>query len=150
GLAEEVLVEPGHDAEQRGLAGAVRPQDADLGARKEGEVDPSEDLALGRDDLAQVPHGEDVLRRHRAPYDTRRARRIPAREEEAVSDRRVQFDFDVQFSNGGSLQGRGFRLDIEGDDVSEAALADHLVRDLRLLMVGAVRIRNKSIVVEPT
>jgi kynurenine formamidase len=66
-----------------------------------------------------------------------------------VSDRRVQFDFDVQFSNGGSLQGRGFRLDIEGDDVSEAALADHLVRDLRLLMVGAVQIRNKSIVVEP-
>jgi arylformamidase len=81
---------------------------------------------------------------HDAPGASRRARRL------AVGDRRVQFDFDVQFSNGGSLQGRGFRLDIEGDDISEAALADHLVRDLRLLMVGAVRIRNKSIVVEPT
>src|SRR5690606_32393847 len=47
------------------------------------------------------------------------------------------------------LQGQGFRLDIEGDDIDDEALADHIVRDLRLLMVGAVRILNKEIIVEP-
>jgi len=30
--------------------------------------------------------------------------------------RRVKFDFEVDFSNGGGLQGQGFRLDIEGQD----------------------------------
>jgi kynurenine formamidase len=63
-------------------------------------------------------------------------------------DRRVQFDFEVEFSNGGGLQGQGFRLDIEGDDIDDKALADYIVRDLRLLMVGSVRIINKTIIVE--
>ncbi len=66
-----------------------------------------------------------------------------------MTDRRVQFDFDVEFSNGGSLKGEGFRLDIEGDDISDRGLADYIVRDLRLLMVGTVRIRNKTILTEP-
>jgi kynurenine formamidase len=66
-----------------------------------------------------------------------------------MTERRVVFDFEVDFSNGGALQGQGFRLDIPGDDISDADLADHLVRDLRLLMVGAVRIRNKAVVTEP-
>jgi arylformamidase len=66
-----------------------------------------------------------------------------------MSDRRVQFDFHVEFSNGGSLKGEGFRLDIEGDEISDRDLADYIVRDLRLLMVGTVRIRNKSILSEP-
>ena len=65
-----------------------------------------------------------------------------------MADRRVQFDFDVEFSNGGSLKGEGFRLDIEGDDTSDLALADYIVRDLRLLMVGTIRIRNKVILTE--
>lgn len=64
-------------------------------------------------------------------------------------DKRVRFDFEVDFLNGGGLQGQGFRLDIEGDDIDDEALADHIVRDLRLLMVGAVRILNKEIIVEP-
>jgi hypothetical protein len=42
-----------------------------------------------------------------------------------MADRRVQFDFDIEFSNGGSLKGEGFRLDIEGDDISDQALAGH-------------------------
>jgi hypothetical protein len=46
-------------------------------------------------------------------------------------------------------EGRGVRLDIEGEDVSDQALADYIVRDLRLLMVGIVRIRNKAILTEP-
>ncbi len=63
-------------------------------------------------------------------------------------DRRVRFDFEVDFLNGGGLQGQGFRLDIDGDDISDEALADYLVRDLRLLMVGAVRILKKEIIAE--
>jgi kynurenine formamidase len=61
---------------------------------------------------------------------------------------RVQFDFEIDFSNGGGIQGRDFRLDIEGDDISDRELADYLVADMRLLMVGAVRIHNKRIVAE--
>ena len=63
-------------------------------------------------------------------------------------DRRVQFDFEVDFSNGGGLQGQGFRLDIDGEDIADDALAAFVIRDLRLLMVGAVRILNKEIIRE--
>ena len=63
-------------------------------------------------------------------------------------DKRVQFDFEIGFSNGGGLQGQQFRLDIDGDDIADAALADYLVEDLRLLMVGEVRIFNKRIIHE--
>ena len=64
------------------------------------------------------------------------------------NDKRVQFDFEVDFSNGGGIQGQGFRLDIDGDDIADQALADFIVQDLRLLMVGAVRILNKQIIHE--
>ncbi len=65
------------------------------------------------------------------------------------NDRRVCFDFEVEFSNGGGIQGQGFRLDIDGEDIDDRALADYIVRDLRLLMVGHVRILNKRIIAEP-
>ena len=68
---------------------------------------------------------------------------------EAVHGKRVLFDFEIEFSNGGGLQGQGFRLDIDGDDIDDEALADYLVRDMRLLMVAAVRIVRKRIIVEP-
>lgn len=61
---------------------------------------------------------------------------------------RVVFDFEIDFSNGGGLQGQGFRLDIEGDTIDDADLADYIVRDLRLLMVGEVRILDKRIIRE--
>ncbi len=61
---------------------------------------------------------------------------------------RVQFDFEIDFSNGGGIHGRDFRLDIAGDDVSDRELADQLVADMRLLLVDAVRIHNKRILVE--
>ncbi len=64
------------------------------------------------------------------------------------AEKRVKFDFEVTFSNGG-IQGQGFRLDIEGDDIDDTALADYIVRDLRLLMVDSVRILNKEIIAEP-
>jgi arylformamidase len=63
-------------------------------------------------------------------------------------DHRVQFDFEVDFSNGGGIQGQGFRLDIDGDDIEDEQLAAYIVRDLRLLMVGEVRILDKQIVRE--
>jgi arylformamidase len=65
-----------------------------------------------------------------------------------MADRRVQFDFEVDFSNGGGIQGQGFRLDLNGENIDDAALADYIVRDLRLLMVGEVRILNKAIIEE--
>ncbi|MEM7206333.1 MAG: cyclase [Pseudomonadota bacterium] len=65
-----------------------------------------------------------------------------------TQDKRVLFDFEVDFSNGGGIQGQGFRLDIEGDDIDDQALADYIVEDMRLLMVGEVRILNKQIIVE--
>src|SRR3546814_13143418 len=42
-----------------------------------------------------------------------------------------------------------FRLDIPGDAISDAALVDHVVADMRLLMAGPARIRNKRIIAEP-
>jgi arylformamidase len=67
---------------------------------------------------------------------------------EPTTDRRVQFDFEVDFSNGGALQGQGFRLDIEGEDISDQDLARYLVEDMRLLMVEEVRVLNKEIITE--
>lgn len=65
-----------------------------------------------------------------------------------MTDKRVVFDFDIRFTNGGGIQGQDFRLDIDGDDIDDAALVDYIVRDLRLLMVGPARILNKKIIVE--
>jgi kynurenine formamidase len=63
-------------------------------------------------------------------------------------ERRACFDFEIDFSNGGGIQGQGFRLDIDGDDIDDQALADYIVRDMQLLMVGTVRILNKTIIRE--
>lgn len=63
-------------------------------------------------------------------------------------DKRVQFDFEIDFSNGGGLQGQEFRLDLHGDDISDEELAKYIVEDMRLLMVGEVRILNKKIIEE--
>ena len=68
-----------------------------------------------------------------------------------MAEKRVLFDFEVDFSNEGGIQGQKFRLDldIEGDDISDAELAEYIVRDMRLLMVKEVRILNKQIIDEP-
>jgi arylformamidase len=71
------------------------------------------------------------------------------REPSAADEHRVQFDFEIDFSNGGGIQGQGFRLDIVGGDISDDELATAIIRDLRLLMVGGVRILNKQIIREP-
>jgi hypothetical protein len=66
-----------------------------------------------------------------------------------TDDRRVVFDFEIDFANGGGLQGQGFRLDIDGEDIDDEALAAYIVRDMRLLMVSEVRILSKQIIREP-
>ena len=68
--------------------------------------------------------------------------------DEPTRDRRVKFDFEVDFSNGGGLQGQDFRLDIEGEDISSEELARYIVEDMRLLMVKEVRVLNKEIIAE--
>ena len=65
-----------------------------------------------------------------------------------MAEKRVVFDFEVDFSNEGGIQGQKFRLDIEADDISDADLAGYIVRDMRLLMVKEVRILNKHIIEE--
>lgn len=62
--------------------------------------------------------------------------------------KRACFDFEVAFSNGGGIQGQGFRLDIAGSDIDDDALAAYIIRDMRLLMVKHVRILNKQIIEE--
>ena len=47
-----------------------------------------------------------------------------------------------------SVQGQGFRLDIEGEDISDEELARYVVEDMRLLMVEEVRILNKEVIAE--
>src|SRR5207245_8023059 len=60
-LAEEPAVLAGHDAQERALARPVRADDADLRPEEERQVDPLQDLASRRDDLAQVLHLKDVF-----------------------------------------------------------------------------------------
>lgn len=64
-------------------------------------------------------------------------------------ERRVVFDFEITFTNGGGIQGQDFRLDITGKTISDRELADYIVQDLRLLMVGKVDILNKHYIDEP-
>ncbi|WP_116105103.1 cyclase family protein [Lewinella sp. IMCC34191] len=64
-------------------------------------------------------------------------------------EKRVQFDFEIFFTNGGSLKGEDFRLDLTGDSISDAELIDFVVRDLRLSMVGRWAITGKKIIAKP-
>jgi len=66
-----------------------------------------------------------------------------------VRDRRVVFDFEITFANGGGVQGQDFRLDIEEEGISDLELADYIVEDLRLLMVSKVEILNKRYIQDP-
>ena len=57
---------------------------------------------------------------------------------------RAQFDAEVTFANGGGLRTDGFRLDVPHPDVTDDEVAALLVRHLGLLMVGEVRIANRT------
>ena len=60
-LAVEVLVDAGHDAQHRRLAGTVQTEQADLRAREEAQRDVLDDFALRGHDLADPVHGVDEL-----------------------------------------------------------------------------------------
>ncbi|MEU7169935.1 cyclase family protein [Micromonospora tulbaghiae] len=62
---------------------------------------------------------------------------------------RAVFDAEVDFANGGGLRTDGFRLDVPHPDVTDDEVAALLVRHLGLLMVGEVRITNRTVVEEP-
>ena len=71
-----------------------------------------------------------------------------------MTDRRVVFDFEISFANGGGVSGRECRLDLPdgmGADgqVDERYVGDALVSNLRLQMVSGVRIVNARVVEEP-
>ena len=66
-----------------------------------------------------------------------------------MTEHRVKFDFVVHFTNGGSLSGQDFRLDVPGSDIADDQLAATLIEDMRLLMAGQVDITNKQILEEP-
>lgn len=61
---------------------------------------------------------------------------------------RAELDFEITFSNGGSLRGAGFRLDIAGPGLAEPELGAALVADLGLLMAERVEIRRYRIITE--
>jgi kynurenine formamidase len=65
-----------------------------------------------------------------------------------MTEYRAAFDADVTFLNGGGLHVRDFRLDVPGPEVAEEALADLFVRELGLLMVDEVRLREVRVFAE--
>ena len=68
GLAVELGIEPGHDLQQCRLAGAVQAEDADLGARKEGQADVLQHFLAAGPGFGQAVHHIDVLvARHNIP-----------------------------------------------------------------------------------
>lgn len=39
-------------------------------------------------------------------------------------DKHVKFDFEIDFTNGGGIQGQDSHLDIDGDDIEDYACRD--------------------------
>ena len=67
----------------------------------------------------------------------------------STTEQRIKFDFEIYFTNGGSIKGEDFRLDIIDENITDKELADYIVTDLNLLMVGKTVILNKEIINEP-
>jgi hypothetical protein len=59
---------------------------------------------------------------------------------------RVKTDFRVEFTNGGHVEARDFLLDIEGESVTAARLAEMVVSALNLLRAGPVTIHRIAVV----
>ena len=62
-------------------------------------------------------------------------------------NKRVKFDFEIDFTNGGGIQDRTSAWILTGM-ILTTSLADYIVKDMQLLMVGEVRILNKQITEE--
>ena len=61
---------------------------------------------------------------------------------------RAELDFEITFSNGGSLRGEGFRIDIDDPGLTGPGLGEALVADLGLLMADQVEILGARIITE--
>ena len=62
------------------------------------------------------------------------------------SEYRVKFDFRVDFTNGGYLEGRDFLLDLEGSRVTEQELKVMIVESMNLAKAGEVTIFKHEVV----
>lgn len=62
------------------------------------------------------------------------------------SEFRVKFDFRVDFTNGGYVEGLEFLLDLEMDTVSEEELKRMIVESMNLVKAGEVTIFKKEVV----
>jgi hypothetical protein len=62
------------------------------------------------------------------------------------SEFRVKFDFRVDFTNGGYVEGREFLLDLEGDTVSDDELKVMIVESMNLAKAGEMKIFKKEVV----
>jgi hypothetical protein len=62
------------------------------------------------------------------------------------SEFRVKFDFRVDFTNGGYVEGHDFLLDLEGNTVSDDELKVMIVESMNLAKAGEVKIFQKEIV----
>ena len=67
---------------------------------------------------------------------------------EPAAQYRAELDFEITFSNGGSLRGEGFRIDIDDPGLAEPGLGAALISDLGLLMADRVEIRRYRIITE--
>ena len=59
---------------------------------------------------------------------------------------RVKFDFRVDFTNGGYVEGKDFLLDLEGSTVSDDELKVMVVESMNLAKAGDVQIFKKEVV----
>ena len=59
---------------------------------------------------------------------------------------RVKFDFRVDFTNGGYVEGHDFLLDLEGETVSDDDLKVMIVESMNLAKAGEVKIFKKELV----
>ena len=62
------------------------------------------------------------------------------------SEFRVKFDFRVDFTNDGYVEGHDFLLDLEGDTVSDEKLKLMIVESMNLAKASDVKIFKKEIV----
>jgi hypothetical protein len=62
------------------------------------------------------------------------------------SEYRVKFDFRVDFTNGGFVQGQDFLLDLEDDTVTDEQLSQMVVDSMNLAKAGPVTIYKKAVV----
>jgi hypothetical protein len=62
------------------------------------------------------------------------------------SEFRIKFDFRVDFTNGGYVEGHDFLLDLEESAISDDDLKTMIVESMNLAKAGEVKIFKKEVV----